>query len=99
MTFKLNLSECPELLKHFKELYPVEHWKVEGFFEDDDLLSVSCHWLGFNPPRPSLHFLLAVIYILVFLIGLLSNSLVLYVIGRRLTIYFSIYYYTRKIKS
>ena len=75
-----NLSECSNLVEHFKKVYPVEQWKMEGFFEDGDLLDIACHWLGFDPPRSNLHFLLAIIYVIIFLIGLLSNSLVIYAI-------------------
>ncbi len=84
-----NSSECPKLVEHFKKVYPVEQWKTEGFFEDEDLLDIACHWLRFDPPRPSLHFLLAVIYIIIFLIGLLGNSLVIYVIRSRYSLPFS----------
>lgn len=76
-------GQCPELIvQHFKEVYPLEQWKMEGFFEDDDVRIIDCHWMGFEPIRPSAHFLLAFIYIVVFLVGFLSNGLVIYVISR-----------------
>jgi len=74
---------CPiKLLQHFVQVYPVEQWKKEGFFEDDHLLDIDCHWMEFEPTRSSVHFLLAVIYVIVFLIGSLSNTLAIYIIVR-----------------
>ena len=73
-------TSCPELT--VKKIYPVEQWKKEGFFEEKDLLDIHCHWMGFEPPRPYVHFLLAVIYLMVFLVGFCSNSLVIYIVSR-----------------
>lgn len=75
--------QCSELtVQHFKEVYPVEQWKEKGFFEEQDLLDIPCHWMGFEPPRSSVHFTLAVIYIIVFLVGFFSNGLVIYIMNR-----------------
>lgn len=77
-----NLSECFQLVEHFKEVYAIEQWKMEGFFKDEDLLDIACHLLGFDPPRRLDH--LFIFYspsfmLLFFLVGLLSNSLIIYV--------------------
>ena len=81
--FHSDETSCPELtVQHFKKIYPVEQWKKEGFFEEKDLLDIHCHWMGFEPPRPYVHFLLAVIYLMVFLVGFCSNSLVIYIVSR-----------------
>lgn len=80
----INSSECPELvLNHFMEVYPMEQWKAEGFFENEDLLDIPCHWLAFEPTRPSLHYLLAVSYVIVFLVGFCSNAIGIYIIISR----------------
>lgn len=77
-------GQCADgIVQHFKEVYPLEQWKMEGFFEDDDVLDIiDCHWMAFEPVRPSVHFLFAIVYIVVFLVGFFSNSLVIFVISR-----------------
>ncbi len=83
VTDEQSSGQCAELiLQHFKQVYPLEQWKMEGFFEDDDVRIIDCHWMAFEPVRPSAHFLLAFIYIVVFLVGFLSNGLIIYVISR-----------------
>ena len=78
----MNSSDCPALVQHFKQVYQIEQWKAEGFFQDEDVLDIACHWMAFEPPRSSDHFLLTVIYIIVFLVGFLSNTIVIFIIGR-----------------
>lgn len=75
-------KNCPHNLQHFKEVYPVNQWKAEGFFEDADLLDIDCHWMAFEPVKASVHFLLAFLYIVVFLVGFFSNTLIAYIIVR-----------------
>ncbi len=78
-----DTTSCPDLtVQYFKKVYPVEQWKKQGFFEEQDLLDIPCHWMEFKPPRPPVHFLLAVIYLMVFLVGFFSNSLVIYILSR-----------------
>jgi len=95
---KMNISfisaesaDCYHLRQRFIQVYPVEQWKEEGFFVDEDIMDIHCHWLQFEPVRPSVHFTLAVIYAIIFVIGFLSNALVIYVIVR--------YFYTRRCSS
>lgn len=78
----INSSLCPELVQRFKDVYPLKQWAAEGFFEENDLLDVDCHWLKFDPPRPSVNFFLAIIYVIIFVVGFVSNSFTIYVIGR-----------------
>lgn len=76
-------QSCPiKLVQHFVQFYPVDQWRKEGFFEDDHLLDIECHWMEFKPTRPIVHFLLAMIYAIVFFIGSLSNTLAIYIIIR-----------------
>ena len=76
-------NNCSQkVIQHFKQVYQVEQWKTEGFFEDEDLLDIPCHWLGFEPARPSLHFLLSIVYTFVFLVGFFSNVFSIYIIVR-----------------
>ena len=80
------------LIEKFISSYPVDKWKSEGFFTDDYIVDIDCHWLGFNPVRPAIHFGLAVFYILFFFIGFLSNALVIYIIGRLVIIIYCVYF-------
>lgn len=70
------------LIGHFISVYPVDQWKTEGFFTQDDLLDIDCHWMAFEPVRPAVHFSLAVLYLVFFLVGSFSNALVIYIISR-----------------
>ena len=74
--------ECPQIIEHFKEVYPVEQWKKEGFFEDDDLLDIACHWMKFEPVRPSVHFLLFIVFNTIFVVGFSCNAFSIYIIVR-----------------
>jgi len=80
---ELATENCPlEVLEHFRKVYQVQQWKEEGFFEDGDLLDIACHWMKFEPIRPSVHLLLSIIYTIVFLVGFFSNTIVIYVVSR-----------------
>lgn len=73
---------CDLLRKQFVVLYPVDAWKSNGFFDDADLMDINCHWLQFKPARPAAHFMLAIIYAVVFVIGLVSNIAIVYILLR-----------------
>jgi len=78
-SFSVSIGyNCSQIvIQHFKKDYQVEQWKEEGFFEEADLLDIACHWMGFEPPRSSFHFLLNI----VFLVEFFSNTIVIYVIS------------------
>ena len=71
---------CHQLLQNFTEIYPVEKWKIQGFFSDSDLLNINCHWMEFEPFEPFVHFTLAIIFNIVLLAGFISNAFVIYII-------------------
>lgn len=75
-------SNCRVLRERFTHIYPVDSWKAEGFFTDEDLLDIGCHWLKYEPVRQSIHFSLAIAYAVLFIIGFTSNLLVVYIILR-----------------
>jgi len=75
-----DASYCHQLLQNFTEIYPVEKWKIRGFFSDSDLLNINCHWMEFEPFEPFVHFTLAVIFTIVLLAGFFSNAFVIYII-------------------
>ena len=76
------VSNCDFLRQRFKSHYPVDLWKSEGFYDDADLLDINCHWLQFDPVKPTAHFTLAFIYIGLFIVGAVSNALVIYTLVR-----------------
>ncbi len=45
LSIPVTKKNCSYILQHFTEIYPVNQWKVEGFFEDADLLDIDCHWM------------------------------------------------------
>lgn len=75
-------TDCDWLRERFVSLYPISVWKSDGFFDDADLMDINCHWLQFEPTRPSAHFLLAIVYVVVFAIGCVSNMVVVYILLR-----------------
>lgn len=78
-----NTLNCPKhIVEHFEKVYPVKQWKEKGLFEEKDLLDIPCHWMGFEPAGPSVHFLFAFIFINIFLVGFFTNSLVIYIMSR-----------------
>ena len=62
-----------------REANLISHWKQAGFFVEADLNDINCYWLQFEPPPVILHMALAVLFIVVFFIGSVSNGLVIYV--------------------
>lgn len=76
----VELIDCDLLRQRFLSVYPVSMWKSNGFFEEKDLLDINCHWLQFEPIKPSSHFMLAIIYVIVFVIGSVSNTIVVYIL-------------------
>ena len=74
--------ECDLKRQKFISVYPVDIWKSEGFFEDADVFIINCHWLQFEPIKPSIHLSLAIVYIVIFAIGSFSNVLVIYILLR-----------------
>lgn len=79
-----NAGHQVVLHRLFLSAYRVDRWESAGFLTTEDLLDgwIHLHWMKFDPPKQSVHFVLAVIYILFFLVGSFSNALVLYVILR-----------------
>lgn len=81
-SFDFDAGHCPQLLLNFQKVYPVEQWKAVGFFQDADLLDIDCHWMAFEPLKPSAHYTLTIIGVLFFLLGFFSNALVICTIAR-----------------
>uniref|UniRef100_A0A8D8SKY0 Opsin, ultraviolet-sensitive n=1 Tax=Cacopsylla melanoneura TaxID=428564 RepID=A0A8D8SKY0_9HEMI len=75
-TLYINETE-DKLLETFRRMYPVETWKEKGWFTDDYLSLINRHWLQFEPPSSSSHYILASCYFLIMVIGCSGNVLVI----------------------
>ena len=76
-------DDCQLLLDNFTAAYPLDRWETEGWFDRHrDLLDINCHWMQFDPLRPSVHLILAVLYVAFFVVGVLANGLVIFIILR-----------------
>lgn len=75
---------CPLLRDRFLKVWPVDEWKAKGFLKENDTLleRIPCHWLQFDPVKPSVHFGLALVYVIYFIVGIFGNGLVIYIIAR-----------------
>lgn len=62
----------------FKTKYPVNEWKVHGFYTDDYMLLINSHWFKFEPPNPMSHYVLGFLYTVIMMFGCFGNSLVIF---------------------
>nr|BAQ54766.1 opsin, rhodopsin-7 like [Macromia amphigena] len=75
-------EEYRMLRERFQSLWPTGLWKSHGLYSDDYLFLINPHWLGFPPPRPSSHYILAVLYTVVMVVGVSGNFLVIFMFCR-----------------
>ena len=81
-TINVTVEHC-KWMDNFTAAYPVDRWEVEGWFDrQHDLLDINCYWMEFAPVRPSVHFGLAILYVIFFVVGFCSNALVIYTVLR-----------------
>nr|BAQ54849.1 opsin, rhodopsin-7 like [Anax parthenope] len=66
----------------FESRWPTSLWRNHGLYTDDYILLINPHWLGFPPPRPISHYILAVLYAIVMIIGVSGNFLVIFMFCR-----------------
>lgn len=76
-TISTARSEQLQILKKFKELWPVGLWLKYGLFTENYLSSINPHWLQFAPPDPRVQYVLASVYLIILIIGCFGNILVL----------------------
>ena len=75
-------SVCPwrdEFRK--KEADLIGRWKKSGLFVDEDLDLVNCHWFQFTTAPLIQHLVLALFVFFAAVVGMLSNSLVIYLLA------------------
>ena len=75
-------SSLANLIENFKRVYPVELWQSEGYFTEQYLYSINPHWLQFPPPPPVNHYVLALLYCVIMVIGMTGNALVVFMFVR-----------------
>lgn len=71
-----------DLIRRFKEMWPVAHWCDLGFFTDDYLLLINEHWMQFPPPNEIVQKFLGSIYIIFATAGCWGNVIVLFMYFR-----------------
>lgn len=64
-------------IKLFKEKYPIAAWTKYGLFDENYITSINIHWLQFLPPHNINHYVLAVLYLIIMIIGLVGNLFVI----------------------
>nr|BAQ54814.1 opsin, rhodopsin-7 like [Tanypteryx pryeri] len=87
-SWEISVGSAPEgdelraLRERFRSLWPTAWWKTHGLYNDEYLLLINPHWLTFPPPRPSSHYILAVLYMVVMFVGVSGNFLVIFMFCR-----------------
>ncbi|XP_026482135.1 opsin, ultraviolet-sensitive-like [Ctenocephalides felis] len=79
-SFNQNISDAlnddfSSDIEVFKRANPLNLWRQYGFFEDSYLDNINQHWLSFPPAGKLQHRILAIIYAVIMVIGLIGNSL------------------------
>ena len=80
--------DCSHLRIRFRTIYPIDKWKNDGYFTEGDLLDIDCYWMQFEPTKPAAHFILAILYVIIFIVGCTSNAIVIYVLLRFIRFHF-----------
>ena len=73
-------SRCPWLQDYLtREANLISRWKEAGLFVEADLDDINCYWLQFEPAPVIYHMVLAVLFLVIFFVGSVSNALVIYI--------------------
>lgn len=62
----------------FKTKYPIDDWKKYGFYTDDYIGLINGHWLAFDPPSNTAHYILGFLYTVIMVFGCSGNALVIF---------------------
>lgn len=81
--------DCSLLRIRFRTIYPIDKWKSDGYFTEDDILDIDCYWMQFEPIKPTAHFILAILYVIIFIVGCTSNAIVIYILVRLFAFFFA----------
>ncbi len=57
----------------------ISRWKEAGFFVETDLNDINCYWLKFEPAPVIYHMALAVLFLVIFFVGSVSNGIVIFI--------------------
>ncbi|KAJ9583110.1 hypothetical protein L9F63_022553, partial [Diploptera punctata] len=80
--FTLENFTLSDMIENFKRMYPVALWESEGLFTEQFLLSINPHWLQFSPPPTVNHYILAALYCVILVVGIIGNALVIFMFVR-----------------
>ncbi len=75
-----NSSRCPWLQDYIsREANLISRWKEAGLFVEADLDDINCYWLQFEPAPVIYHMVLAVLFLVIFFVGSVSNGIVIFI--------------------
>lgn len=77
-----GINQTENLIENFLSLYPIESWKQHGYFTVDYIKLINPHWLQFPPTSNMVHYILGLMYCLIFCVGVSGNLLVIYMFMR-----------------
>jgi len=78
----LDNSKCPWRQDYLsREAILISHWKESGLFVETDLNDINCYWLKFEPAPVIYHMVLAVLFLVIFFVGSVSNGFVISIIS------------------
>lgn len=72
-------------INDFKTMYPVNIWKVNGFYTEDYIHLINSHWFKFEPPNSTSHYVLGLLYTIIMIFGCFGNSLVIFMYTKLVT--------------
>ena len=76
----LDSGNCPWRQYYLsREANLISHWKEAGLFVETDLNDINCYWLKFEPAPVIYHMALAVLFLVIFFVGSVSNGIVIFV--------------------
>jgi len=76
----LDSVNCPWRQDYLsREANLISHWKEAGLFVETDLNDINCYWLKFEPAPVIYHMALAVLFLLIFFVGSVSNGFVIFI--------------------
>ena len=76
----LDTFNCPWREDYLsREAILISRWKEAGLFVETDLNDINCYWLKFEPAPVIYHMVLAVLFLVIFFVGSVSNGIVIFI--------------------
>jgi len=76
----IDTVNCPWRQNYLsREANLISRWKEAGLFVETDLNDINCYWLKFEPAPVIYHMALAVLFLVIFFVGSVSNGIVIFI--------------------